>query len=109
MYKVDNREILSVRLIGSELQDKPIHIKDNRSLLSKIFTKKDRFITDDNIDYLNKQTKKLVFIEGEFYNKPSVTVKFINTAQSSDYFEFDTDEEALEFFNKITNPNHSIK
>jgi len=99
MYQVDKKEVFSVEFCEKKVNTYYKYLEEVKTFFGKVKFK-DGYYLDGNYKY--------DFSNEEVYNKPFVTIKFRELGRGYEYFEFNTDKEAIEFFNLITTPDKTL-
>ena len=104
MYQVDKREVLSVRLTKERVDTNYVYREEVKRLFKK---------NEPAGFYLKESGCRLSFIEdvgqGCISIQPTVQVVFKDLNRWSESFFFKSDAEAVEFFNKMTEPDKTLQ
>ena len=104
MYVVDRSKVLSISLKKAEVDNSFEYKEEEKSLFGRVLVKEGWYRYGSHL-----RNEELFLIDNKTHRRPRVIISFIDAHQEPDYFYFNTDKEALEFFNKIAVPNNSIK
>lgn len=106
MYQVDKSKIFSVRYFKSEVNNNVKHMPEVKNLFGRVIFKSGYYL--DGLYDRDHLINPSFIVFGKACYKPYVAIQFKENVSERATFSFDSDEEAIEFFNLMTKPDSPV-
>ena len=106
MYQVDKSKIFSVRYFKSEVNNNVKHLPEVKNLFGRVIFKSGYYL--GGLYNKNNLINPSFIVFGKACYRPYVVIKFKENVSEKSKFYFDSEEEAIEFFNLMTKPDSPV-